>query len=78
MLPSIAAARFVAMRLNNDHQGDDSTSETNRTPAVRFLIASLILFALATATAYLDGRFAWSALVLAVLLVGSQSVDARR
>jgi len=73
MLPSIAAARFVALRFSNDHQDDDGHTESNRTLALGFVIASLLLFALATATAYLDGRFACNAFVLCVLLIGSDT-----
>lgn len=78
MLPSLAAARFVALQFDNDHQADHGNSESNRTLALGFLIASLFLFALATSTAYLDGRFAWSALVLSILLIGSRTPHPER
>jgi hypothetical protein len=73
MLPSVVAAWFVALRFSNDHHSDHGNNESNRTLASGFLIASLLLFALATATAYLDGRFAWSAFVLSILLIGSRT-----
>ena len=78
MLPSVVAARFVALRFSNDHQAHHRNSQSNRMLAVGFIIASLLLFALATATAYLDGRFAWNALVLLVLLAGSRQADPGR